>query len=99
LAPPALAASPALAQARLQALQSRIRPHFLFNSLNAVLGLIRTDPRRAETVIEDLADLFRVLMRDSRERVPLREEVALCKQYLAIESLRLGPRLQVVLAR
>jgi len=60
-----------------------------------VLGLIRTDPRRAETVIEDLADLFRVLMRDSRARVLLREEVALCKQYLAIESLRLGPRLAI----
>ncbi len=90
-----LAYSPALSEARLQALQSRIRPHFLFNSLNAVLGLIRSDPRHAETAIEDLADLFRVLMRDSRERVPLREEVALCKQYLSIESLRLGDRLQV----
>jgi two-component system sensor histidine kinase AlgZ len=89
-----LAFSPALAQARLQALQARIRPHFLFNSLNAVLGMIRSDPRRAETAIEDLADLFRILMRDSRERVPLREEVALCKQYLAIESLRLGDRLR-----
>ena len=85
--------SPALAEAQLQALQSRIRPHFLFNSLNAALGLIRTDPRRAETVLEDIADLFRVLMRDSRERVPLANEVALCKQYLAIEQLRLGERL------
>lgn len=85
--------SPALAEAQLQALQSRIRPHFLFNSLNAALALIRTDPRRAETVLEDIADLFRVLMRDSRERVPLGSEVALCKQYLAIEQLRLGERL------
>jgi two-component system sensor histidine kinase AlgZ len=67
----------------------------VFNSLNAVLGLVRADPRRAETALEDLADLFRVLMRDSRERVPLREEVALCKQYLAIEMLRLGERLHV----
>ena len=87
--------SPALAEARLQALQSRIRPHFLFNSLNAVLGLIRTDPRRAETALEDIADLFRVLMRDSRERVPLVNEIDLCKQYLAIETLRLGERLRV----
>lgn len=87
--------SPALAEARLQALQSRIRPHFLFNSLNAVLGLIRSDPRRAETALEDIADLFRVLMRDSRERVPLGNEIDLCKQYLAIETLRLGERLQV----
>ncbi len=85
--------SPALAEAQLQALQSRIRPHFLFNSLNAALGLIRSDPRRAETVLEDIADLFRVLMRDSRERVPLGNEIALCKQYLAIEQLRLGDRL------
>ncbi len=87
--------SPALAEAQLQALQSRIRPHFLFNSLNAALGLIRSDPRRAETVLEDISDLFRVLMRDSRERVPLGNEVALCKQYLAIEQLRLGDRLIV----
>ena len=85
--------SPALAEAQLQALQSRIRPHFLFNSLNAALGLIRSDPRRAETVLEDIADLFRVLMRDSRERVPLSNEIDLCKQYLAIEQLRLGDRL------
>jgi two-component system sensor histidine kinase AlgZ len=86
---------PALAEARLAALQSRIRPHFLFNSLNAVLGLIRTDAKRAETMLEDLADLFRVLMRDHHERVPLEEEVALCKKYLEIESLRLGERLVV----
>ncbi len=85
--------SPALAEAQLQALQSRIRPHFLFNSLNAALGLIRSDPRRAETVLEDISDLFRVLMRDSRERVPLANEIALCRQYLAIEQLRLGDRL------
>jgi len=86
--------SPALAEAQLQALQSRIRPHFLFNSLNAALGLIRSDPRRAETVLEDISDLFRVLMRDSRERVPLGNEIALCKQYLAIEQIRLGDRLE-----
>jgi two-component system sensor histidine kinase AlgZ len=86
---------PALAEARLQALQARIRPHFLFNSLNAVLGLIRTDPKRAESMLEDLAELFRVLMRDPRERVTLAEEIELCRQYLAIEALRLGERLQV----
>jgi two-component system sensor histidine kinase AlgZ len=89
---------PALAEARLQALQARIRPHFLFNSLNAVLGLIRTEPRRAESVLEDLADLFRVLMRDRRDRVALSEEISLCQQYLAIEALRLGERLQVELS-
>ena len=56
--------SPALAEARLQALQARIRPHFLFNSLNAVLSLIRRDPKRAERALEDLADMFRTLMSD-----------------------------------
>ncbi len=87
--------SPALGEARLQALQARIRPHFLFNSLNAVLSLIRTEPRRAETALEDLADLFRVLMRDTRDMTTLQEEVRLCEQYLAIEKIRLGERLQV----
>ncbi len=87
--------SPALAEARLQALQARIRPHFLFNSLNAVLSLIRTEPRRAETTLEDLADLFRVLMRDARDITSLEDEVRICKQYLSIEKIRLGERLQV----
>jgi two-component system sensor histidine kinase AlgZ len=87
--------SPALGEARLQALQARIRPHFLFNSLNAVLSLIRTEPRRAETALEDLADLFRVLMRDTRNLTTLKEEITLCEQYLAIETIRLGERLQV----
>jgi two-component system sensor histidine kinase AlgZ len=87
--------SPALGEARLQALQARIRPHFLFNSLNAVLSLIRTDPRRAENALEDLADLFRVLMRDTRDMSTLQEEITLCKQYLAIEKIRLGDRLEV----
>jgi two-component system sensor histidine kinase AlgZ len=87
--------SPALGEARLQALQARIRPHFLFNSLNAVLTLIRSEPRRAETALEDLADLFRVLMRDTRKLTTLREEITLCEQYLGIEKIRLGDRLQV----
>ena len=71
----AKAYSPALAEARLQALQARIRPHFLFNSLNAVLSLIRRDPKRAERALEDLADLFRTLMSDAaavRARSPTR---------------------------
>jgi two-component system, LytTR family, sensor histidine kinase AlgZ len=89
------ALSPALVEARLQALQARIRPHFLFNSLNAVLSLIRADPRRAEHVLEDLADLFRALMADSRALSTFASEVELARQYLAIESVRLGDRLQV----
>jgi len=87
--------SPALAEARLQALQSRIRPHFLFNSLNAVLSLIRRDPRRAEQALEDLADLFRVLMQDNRRFVPLADEIALLERYVNLEQLRLGARLVV----
>ena len=89
------ALSPALSEARLQALQARIRPHFLFNSINAVLSLIRQDPRRAELALEDMAELFRVLMADNRELTPLAREVELCRQYLGIEQLRLGGRLRV----
>ena len=91
----AKALSPAITEARLQALQARIRPHFLFNSINAVLSQMRTDPRRAETALEDLADLFRVLMRDNRQLAPLANEVELCRHYLDLEKLRLGERLSV----
>jgi len=87
--------SPALAEARLMALTARIRPHFLFNTLNAVLGVIRTEPRRAEAALEELSDLFRVLMQDHRELTTLGEELALCRQYLDLERLRLGERLVV----
>ena len=87
--------SPALSEARLQALQSRIRPHFLFNSLNAVLSLIRRDPKRAERALEDLADLFRVLMQDNRSFVRLADEIALLERYASLEQLRLGERLSI----
>jgi two-component system sensor histidine kinase AlgZ len=88
--------SPALSEARLQALQARIRPHFLFNSLNAVLALIRRDPKRAERALEDLADLFRTLMSDGRRFVRLADEIALLERYASIEQLRLGERLRIV---
>jgi len=87
--------SPALLEARLQALQARIRPHFLFNSINAVLSLIRSQPKQAETALEDMADLFRVLMADNRDLVPLAQEIALCRQYLSLEKLRLDERLNI----
>ena len=87
--------SPALAEARLQALQARIRPHFLFNSLNAVLALIRRDPKRAERTLEDLADLFRTLMADARQFVRLADELALLERYAEIEHLRLADRLRI----
>lgn len=89
------ARSPAVTEARLQALHARIRPHFLFNAINAVLGVVRRDPRRAETALEDMADLFRVLMRENRDLQPITDEIELTRQYLAIEQLRLGDRLQV----
>ena len=76
--------SPALNDARLQALQARIRPHFLFNSLNAVLSLIRREPQRAEEALEDLAELFRALMHDNRRLTTFADELALCRQYLAL---------------
>jgi two-component system sensor histidine kinase AlgZ len=91
----ARALSPAITEARLQALQARIRPHFLFNSITAVLSLMRSEPRRAEAALEDLADLFRVLMRDNRELAPLADEVELCRQYLDLEQLRLGDSLVI----
>lgn len=90
------ALSPAVTEARLQALQARIRPHFLFNSINGVLGVLRADPRRAETALEDMADLFRVLMRENRNLQPLTDEITLTRQYLDLEKLRLGERLNVV---
>jgi two-component system, LytTR family, sensor histidine kinase AlgZ len=88
--------SPAVVEARLQALQARIRPHFLFNSINAVLSLIRSQPKQAEIALEDMADLFRVLMADNRELAPLAQEISLCRQYLALEKLRLGERLSII---
>jgi two-component system, LytTR family, sensor histidine kinase AlgZ len=91
----ARAFSPTLVEARVQALQARIHPHFLFNSLNAVLSLIRKEPLRAETALEDMAELFRVSMRDARDMTTLDEEIRLCKQYLSLEKIRLGERLQV----
>lgn len=87
--------SPAIAESRLQALQARIRPHFLFNTLNAVLSLIRKDPKRAEAALEDLAELFRTVMADNLELIALGKELALCRQYLNLEQLRLGERLRV----
>jgi two-component system, LytTR family, sensor histidine kinase AlgZ len=89
------ALSPALTEARLQALQARIRPHFLFNSINAVLSLVRKEPQRAERALEDMADLFRVLMADNKQLTRLEDEVKLCRQYLDLEQLRLGERLQI----
>jgi two-component system sensor histidine kinase AlgZ len=84
--------------ARLQALYSRIRPHFLFNSMNTIASLTRSDPKLAEEVVEDLADLFRVSLSDAGKPSTLGRELALARQYLSIEHYRLGERLEVVWA-
>jgi two-component system sensor histidine kinase AlgZ len=87
---------PAETAAKLAELQSRIRPHFLFNTLNTALSLVQLDPQRAEGVLEDLAELFRVALEDTGEAVTLAQEVALAQRYLAIEQIRFGSRLKVL---
>lgn len=86
---------PSQAQARLAELQSRIRPHFLFNALNTALALVRVDPARAEGVLEDLSELFRVALADAGASVALGDEIELARRYLAIEQVRFGSRLSV----
>ena len=87
--------SHALEDARLQVLRARIRPHFLYNTINAVLGIVRAQPRQAETALEDMADLFRMAMSDAQDLVSVHHEVRLSRQYIALEQLRMGERLNV----
>ncbi len=82
-------------EARLQALQSRIRPHFLFNSMNTIASLTRTRPSMAGEVVQDLADLFRVSLRDAGRPSTLGDELEFARRYLNIEHQRLGERLRV----
>ncbi|MES2089681.1 MAG: histidine kinase [Pseudomonadota bacterium] len=84
---------PAQAQARLAELQARIRPHFLFNTLNTAIALVQIEPARAEAVLEDLAELFRQALTSPHLRASLSEEVDLARRYLRIEQLRFGERL------
>jgi two-component system sensor histidine kinase AlgZ len=83
------------AKASLQALQARINPHFLFNAMNTIAALVRKDARIAETAIEDLSDLFRAALGDEQGESTVADELHIAKQYLAIEKLRLGERLQI----
>jgi two-component system sensor histidine kinase AlgZ len=83
------------AQARISALQALIRPHFLFNSMNTIASLTRTDPRQAEEAVEDLSDLLRANLGGSGSRTTLKEELELAAIYQRIEKLRLGDRLNV----
>ena len=85
----------AQARARADALQARIRPHFLFNSLNSAIALVRAEPAQAETLLEDLAELFRHALVEQGESATLADEVALAQRYLAIEQLRFGERMRV----
>jgi two-component system, LytTR family, sensor histidine kinase AlgZ len=86
---------PAETAARLAELQARIRPHFLFNSLNSAIALVREDPARAESLLEDLSELFRHALVDQGEAVTLSEEIAVARRYLAIEAVRFGDRLRL----
>lgn len=86
---------PAATAARLAELQSRIRPHFLFNTLNSAIALVRAEPAKAEAVLEDLSELFRHALADPAESVTLEQEIALARRYLEIEQVRFGSRLRV----
>ncbi len=88
-------ARPADARARLSELQSRIRPHFLFNALNTALALVQVDPARAEVVLEDLSALFRAALAETGTAVTLDDEIDLAQRYLAIEKLRFAERLDL----
>ncbi len=83
---------PAAAAARLADLQTRIRPHFLFNTLNTAITLVQLDPKRAEEVLEDLSDLFRAALGALDQATTVGAEIELARRYLAIEQLRFGPR-------
>lgn len=83
------------ARAKLQALQSRIRPHFVFNSMNIIASLTRSAPEKAEAAIEDMADLFRMMLSQDEMLVPVKNEIDVAKKYLSLEALRLDNRLTV----
>lgn len=91
----ARAVTPAATAARLSELQSRIRPHFLFNTLNSAIALVRDEPAKAEALLEDLSDLFRHALMEQGEFVTVADEIALAQRYLAIEQVRFGDRIQV----
>jgi two-component system sensor histidine kinase AlgZ len=83
------------ARARVHALQARIRPHFLFNSMNTIAALTRSNPARAEEAVQDLADLFRANLSEKRNEIPLSDEIDVAHTYQRMEQLRLGDRLRV----
>jgi len=80
---------------RIEALQARIRPHFLFNSMNIIASLTRSDPKLAEQAVENLSQVFRASLSETKKQITLHEEISICKSYLQIEMLRLGERLKI----
>jgi two-component system sensor histidine kinase AlgZ len=84
------------ALSRVHALQARIRPHFLFNSMNTIASLTRSDPAKAEEAVQDLADLFRATLSDKRSAITLEDELHVARIYVQIEKLRLGDRLEII---
>lgn len=84
------------AQAKMQALQSRIRPHFVFNTMNIIASLTRSNPEQAENAIEDMSELFRMMLNEDETTVPVKREIEVAEKYLALEALRLENRLEVI---
>lgn len=83
------------AKAKMQALQSRMRPHFLFNSMNIIAGLTYSSPEKAEAALIDISDLFRMMLNDKENLVPVNNEIAIAEKYLALEKLRLDNRITI----
>jgi sensor histidine kinase YesM len=86
-----------LVQAQLQSLQRQLHPHFLFNTLNTISGLIHTDPNGADLMIDRLGDLLRMTLHFTGQAVPLKEELELLQKYVEIEQTRFGDRLTVTM--
>ena len=87
--------TPAATTARLTELQARIRPHFLFNTLNSAVALVRAEPAKAEALLEDLSDLFRHALMEQGTTSTMEEEITLAQRYLDIEQVRFGDRMRV----
>jgi two-component system, LytTR family, sensor kinase len=87
-----------LAEAKLATIEGQLHPHFLFNALNSIAALMRVDPRKAETMLEQLSELLRATLRTNpMQEVRLDDALHLTEQYLAIERVRFQQRLEAVI--
>ena len=86
-----------VSEAELRALHSQVNPHFLFNALNTIYGIIPREATRARRAVLNLADIFRYFLQSDKILIPLAEELKIVRAYLEIERLRLGPRLQTTI--